>query len=248
MLLENIIQKTNMKKLALSIFILFFIAFSVNAQKFVIPLEGFSKKKAAYFHMEDGETIEGTLNGFKRTKGLIETVKMKDEKGNKLKVDPSKISHMYLAPSAFAKLSASMEQIYSVENWEKDNSINADLMKEGYVFFEKVKTKVKKKEDNLMLQVMNPSFSGVVKVYHDPFAGETASVGVGSLTLAGGLDKSYYVKKESDNAAYRLKKKEYKDQFEDLFGDSKEFMEKYSSDINWSDFEEHIYEYTELMK
>jgi hypothetical protein len=239
-------------KTSISLLIIMFLfgGINLNAQKFSIPLEGFSKQKAAYLTMEDGTLFEGTLSGFKRTKGLIETVKMKDKDGEKLKIDPSKINFMYLAPSDLAKFGAALEQINSVNNWDKENNndIDADLMKDGYVYFEKVLTQVKKKKiEDLMLQLMNPSFSEKIKVYHDPFAKETMSLGVGGLTLVGGLDKSYYVKKENDKGAYRLYKKDYKEQFEILFGDCPDFMAKYGEKTSWSDFEEHVNAYTEMM-
>jgi len=235
--------------ISLLVVMLLLTGLNLNAQKFSIPLEGFSRQKTAYLTMSDGTTFEGTLSGFKRTKGLIETVKMKDAKGEKLKIDPSDINYMYLAPSDLAKFGAALEQINNANNWDKEtnSTINSDLMKEGYVYFEKVPTKIKKKTEDLMLQLMNPSFSGKIKVYHDPFAKETMGVAVGGVTLAGGLDKSYYIRKEGDETAYRLFKNDYKDQFETLFGDCPEFMAKYSKSIKWSDLETHIYEYTEMM-
>ena len=226
------------------------LIFSVSnliAQQFAIPMEGFSRNKSAYLHMEDGTVHEGELGGFKRSKGLIETVKMKNPEGKKLKIDPAKISFMYLPPSNLAKLSAGLEKIGHINNWEKESTMDTTLMNEGYVFFEKTPTKIKKKTDDLMLQLMNASFSSKIKVYHDPFAKETMSVGVGSVTVAGGLDKSYYVKKEGDKAAYRLMKKNYKEEFVKVFGDCDELIKKYQSNVKWSDFESHVYEYTELM-
>ncbi|MFK7950221.1 MAG: hypothetical protein AB8G11_21705 [Saprospiraceae bacterium] len=231
----------------LPITVILLTATCLTAQKFSIPLEGFSKKKTAYFYMENNVEITGTLSGFKRTKGLIETVKMKDLKGKKVKMDPEKIDYMYLAPSNLGKFGAALEGMNNVNRWEKTTTIDTTLIKEGYVFFEKVSTKVKKKTDDLMLQLMNPSFSQKVKIYHDPFAKETASVGVGGITVAGGLDKSYYIKKDSDKSAYRLLKKNYKEQFVEIFGDSPEFMEKYGNDIKWNQFETHVHAYTELM-
>jgi len=238
-----------MKKIILlPIMMVLLTATCLTAQKFSIPLEGFSKKKTAYFYMEDGSEIKGTLSGFKRTKGLIETVKMKDLDGEKVKMNPEKIDYMYLAPSNLGKFGAALETINNVSSWEKETTIDTTLIKDGYVLFEKVSTKVKKKTDDLMLQILNPSFSQNIKVYHDPFSKETASVGVGGITVAGGLDKSYYIKKAADKSAYRLLKKDYKEQFADIFGDCPELMEKYGDNIKWNEFETHIYEYTQLMK
>ncbi len=45
------------------------------------------------------------------------------------------------------------------------------------------------------MQLVNPRFSKVISVYSDPFAKETSSIGIGGLKLAGGIAKSYYLKK-----------------------------------------------------
>ncbi|MGB1121662.1 MAG: hypothetical protein ACPG3Z_06680, partial [Saprospiraceae bacterium] len=135
---------------------------------------------------------------------------------------------MYLAPSNLGKFGAALETINNVSSWEKETTIDTTLIKDGYVLFEKVSTKVKKKTDDLMLQILNPSFSQNIKVYHDPL--------------------SYYIKKAADKSAYRLLKKDYKEQFADVFGDCPELMEKYGDNIKWNEFETHIYEYTQLMK
>ncbi|MEM6263483.1 MAG: hypothetical protein AAGI38_13305, partial [Bacteroidota bacterium] len=79
------------------------LSFGMNwssAQQFDIPLEDFSRKKTSYLHMEDGSVKEGLLGGFKRSKGLIQMVKMKSDSGGKVQVDPSKIKFMYLQPLA----------------------------------------------------------------------------------------------------------------------------------------------------
>lgn len=227
--------------------VLLFCTSQAFSQAFSVPLEGFSRSKTAYLHMEGGKKFEGQLSGFKRSKGLIETVKMKNPNGKKLKIDPAKISHMYLPPSDLAKFGAAMEKIGNMRNWESDTNIDTTLMGEGYVYFEKVLTIVKKKKDNLMLQLMNAPFSSKILVYHDPFARETMGIGVAGVTVAGGLDKSYYVMKVGkDKAAYRLKKKDYKEQFSKLFGDCPEFMKKYKDDIKWSDLAQHVYEYSQM--
>ncbi|MTI21639.1 hypothetical protein E1176_11465 [Fulvivirga sp. RKSG066] len=111
----------------------------------------------------------------------------------------------------------------------------------------KVQVKKKKVQD-CMLQVMNPTFSKKITVYYDPFAGETASIGVGGMTLAGGLAKSYYIKKDGEEIAKRIKKKEYKKDMEELFGECPELISKYGENPDWSEFEQFIYDYSTMCK
>jgi hypothetical protein len=236
-----------MKKLLFAVAITT-LSFGASAQTFAVPLDGFSKKKTSYLHMEDGSVKEGLLSGFKRAKGQIETVKMEDEGGGKIKIDPAQIKFMYIPPSNLGKLAAANNRISNVKKWDAPSNMDSTLMGEGYVYFEKMTTQIsKKKTEDLMLQMLNASFSSKIKVFYDPFAKETAGVAVGGVTVAGGLDKSYYIQKVgSTDPAFKLEKKDYKEQFALLFGDCEEFMAKYGNDIKWSDLETHIYEYTQM--
>ncbi|MEM6265686.1 MAG: hypothetical protein AAGI38_24500, partial [Bacteroidota bacterium] len=166
-----------------------------------------------------------------------------------VQVDPSKIKFMYLPPSAIGKLGAGAKKLTNVNNWYRKtgNDMDTSLMNDGYVYFEKEYTRVKSKKSDLMLQLVNPSFSSTMKVYHDPFAKETTGIGVAGVTAAGGLEKSYYVFKKGNDSAFRVMKKYYGDQFKELFGDSEEFMKKWGEKGKWSDFETHVFEYTEMM-
>lgn len=237
-----------MKKLIFTTLVLALGLQSIS-QSFSVPLEGFSRKKIAYLTMEDGTVNEGLLGGFKRSKGLIETVKMKSEEGGKIKIDPAEIKFMYVPASAIAKYSATMDQATNSRKWDSDVNYNTDLLDKGYVYFEKIPTKVKKKTNDLMMQLLNASFSSKIKVYHDPFAKESLGVGVGGVTVAGGLDKSYYIMKVGvDKAAYKLEKKNYKELFSTIFGDCEELMAKYKDSIKWSELEKHIADYTAMTK
>lgn len=95
-----------------------------------------------------------------------------------------------------------------------------------------------------MLQLMNPTFSKKIKVYNDPFAGETASVGIGGITVAGGLAKSYYIKKDGEDLARKIKKKEYKKDMSELFSECPAVIEKYGETPQWSEFEQFIFDYS----
>jgi len=104
---------------------------------------------------------------------------------------------------------------------------------------------VKKKKRTMLMQLLNPHFASKVKVYHDPFARETTSVGVGGFTVAGGIDKSYYVQ-QGDEAAFRLKKKDYKkEQFGQMWKDCPAVAKQYGEDVDWDELVEHITAYSE---
>lgn len=228
----------NLKNISL-VAILSFVTVSLTAQNFVVPNHTFSHKKTAYITLKSGNEVEGTVKKISRKKGLIEEIMIVSESGKKVKYDPADIQHMYLPPSGFDKLSNALEYMDDATMWS-NSDLNADIINKGYAYFEQAEVMVKKKKMTLLMQLLNPSFSGKVQVYHDPFANETASVGIGGIKMAGGDDKSYYVKK-GDEVAIRLKKKDYDEHYERLFGDCAEVGAK--EKIKWSEFQATVYAY-----
>ncbi|KAA1244492.1 hypothetical protein [Aquimarina sp. RZ0] len=218
---------------------------NIQAQDFLPGFNGFSKKKTTYLHMSDGTVVKGNLKKLKYEKGLLEEIKIKDLKDQKVKIKPKDINFLYLPPSGLAKLANFDKMIGDARTWNNKN-LDQNLFKDGYAYFEKSDVRVKKKTKTLMVQLINPSFSEKIKVYQDPYAKKTTSIGVGPLK-AGGIAKSYYVKK-GDEIAIRLKKKDYDQEFKLFFGDCPAIIEKYGSDIKWSQFALHVFEYNELCK
>lgn len=221
----------------------FLMANLTFAQKFTTPADGFSHKKIAYFTLQDGTELSAFVDKVKRQKGLIAEIEVKDESGKKKTLTPEQIKHMYLPPSGFDKLATTLDKAYDAQKWNQGENINQEYIKEGYVYFEQAEVMLKKGKETLLLQLLNPAFCGSIKVFHDPYAQETTSVGIGGITMAGGDDKSYYVSKDGETA-FLLKKKNYDETFELLYKDCSEFMKKYEK-FKWSDFDTHVYEYAE---
>jgi hypothetical protein len=234
-----------MKNLAFTAMILT-MAIGLNAQSFLTPYEGFSTKKTTYITMKDGSEIEGNFRNIKRKKGLIELVMIKVD-GKVQKIPSDDIQHMYVPASGLGKMAVSLDQAFDAQQWESDD-IEQERMKDGYAYFEFSEMIHKGKDYAVLLQLVNPGFANGIRVYHDPFAGETASAGIGGIKVAGGNEKSYYVKKGEDKA-YRLKKKDYDDDFEKLFGDCEAVTSMVEDgDPRWSDFAKHAYAYLSCAK
>ncbi len=214
-----------------------------KAQELLNPTFTFSGSKPAYLTFTDGTKLEGTIKDIDRKKGLIKLIKIKDKEGNKHKIKPEQVQYMYLAPSSFSKLSKALNISSDVRKWTSKD-INQDLVGDGYVYFEQSKVQVKKKQLVLLMQLLNPNFSAKVKVYHDPRASESTSLAVGGLKVAGGHAKSYYVKVEGQDVAYRLKKKDYKKGFAEMWKGCDKVAEKYPK-IKWTELVKHIIDYTE---
>jgi len=219
------------------------IAFSLNAQELLQATNGISTQKTAYITLQDGTTVEGQVKKLKRKKGLIEEVRIKKEDGDKQSIASSDIAFMYLPPSGLDKLANSLDNAFDTQQWGAED-VDHELIKDGYAYFEQAQVYVKKKERTLLMQLLNPHFANKVRVYHDPFARETASVGVGGFTVAGGIDKSYYVQ-HGEDSAFRLKKKDYKkDQFGEMWKDCAAVAEQYGEDVDWDDLVTHILAYS----
>ncbi|WP_375581342.1 hypothetical protein ABWH96_10165 [Marivirga tractuosa] len=230
------------KKLTLSL-LAFIIVIQVSGQKLLSPSFTYSHKKPSYITLKDGSEITGELKNVKRKKGLIKEIKIENEEGKKVKLKPEDIKEMYLPQSGLDKVSQAMDAATDAQKWTNEQ-MDQDLLDDGYVYFENAQVYYKKKKKmELLMQLLNPSFSKEVKVYHDPMAKQTMSVGVGGVTLAGGLEKSYFVMTEGDEAAYKLKKKDYDDEYEIMWEGCEALIS--SDDRAWKDLSEHVVQFSE---
>jgi hypothetical protein len=215
------------------------------AQQFIPAFDTFSGKKVAYVTLEDGTQVEGTIKDLDRKKGQIESIKLRTGDGKKVEYTAEEIKHMYLPPSGFDKFVKTMDFINDATQWGDD--IDGEVISKGYAYFEKTNVQIKKKNRVLLMQLINPSFTGKIRVYTDPFARETAGLGVGGIQVTGGDEKSYYIKK-GDNAAYRLEKKAYKESFKMVFEGCPAVVKKGGKKPDWKLFAEFVAEYNQCTK
>lgn len=215
------------------------------AQKFIPAFDTFSGKKVAYVTLEDGTQVEGTIKDIDRKKGQIESIKLRTGDNKKVEYTAEEIKHMYLPPSGFDKFVKTMDYAYDATQWGDD--LNKEVIEKGYAYFEKTNVQIKKKNRVLLMQLINPAFSGKISVYTDPFARETAGLGVGGIQVTGGDEKSYYIKK-GDNAAYRLEKKDFKESFKMVFEGCPAVVKKGGKKPDWKLFAEYVAEYNKCTK
>ncbi len=223
------------------------ITFSLSAQKLLPSYGRFSKKKISHVFLKDGSEIQGYIKDIDRKKGLIKRIKIKDLDGKKHKLKAEEIDHMYLYPSGFSKFSKAYSFMSDATKWDND-TYSKGLFGDGYVLFEQSEVYLKKnkgKKRTLLLQLLNPSFSSKIKIYSDPYARETMSMGFGGIKVAGGIAKSYYVKK-GDDIAFRLKSKYYKKQYKSLFEGCDKLVNMKKA--KWSKFEENVFDYSNCDK
>ncbi|EJL70995.1 hypothetical protein [Chryseobacterium populi] len=212
--------------------------------------EGFntpSPKKTSTVILKDGTSQKGFCNRIETKKGQIYEVSIKDSISKKNMVfNADEISEMYVYPSNAEKIAKVAKYMGNIRNFGT-KSLNKNTTN-GRIHFvnQTVSLKNKKDDKEFLMQLINPEFSEIISVYHDPRAKETTGFSVmGSPQLGGGIIKSYYVKK-GDKVMW-LHKDDFEDNYDFLFGDNAEFMKKYpKKSAEWDYFSFLIQQYTEM--
>ena len=204
----------------------------------------YSRKKPAYVTLKDGTKWEGEIKGVGYREGQIDELKLVVD-GKKKKFAASEIQDLFMAPSGMEKLGQMSSFWNDATKWGRSDA--SEYFAKGYTMHtnETVSLKNKKKPEEYLMQTVNPRYSQIIQVFSDPWARETASIGVGSLKLAGGIAKSYYVKK--DDSIVWLTKKNFDEHFDRLFNDNAQFKAKYTDQkIKWSLLGVYVLDYTEF--
>ncbi len=212
--------------------------------------EGFDKpatQKVSTVVLKDGTEHKGYCKSVITKKGQIHQLVFKDSVTDKKNTyDASQIAEAYLYASGWEKFNK-VSKKFSNFGMGKRNSVNK-LTNNGQIYFvnQLVSLKNKKDEKEFLMQLINPGFSDIIAVYHDPFAKESSGFKMGAgPTIGGGVTKSYYVKK--GDKIFWLPKGDFEDMYEFLFGDNADFMKKYPyKSINWDWLSALVVEYTRM--
>ena len=211
--------------------------------------EGFSvpsPKKTSTIITKDGKTHVGYCRDIDTKKGQIYEITVKDSiTDNKVTFKAEDVKEMYVYASGWEKAAKVSKYMSNIRNWGT-KSLNKNVTNDRIYFVnQSVSLKNKKDEKEFLMQLINPEFSQVISVYYDPKAAETGGFYTGSLQLGGGVIKSYYVKK-GDEIIW-LKKNEFEDRYDFLFGDNPEFTKKYpKNSVKWDFLSFLVYEYTNM--
>lgn len=207
---------------------------------------GVSSKKIATVILKDGTKLEGTATNLKRKKGQIYSIDIKVGSGKKQTYESDVISEMYLPISGMAKASKVSKYFGNVNNFGRKSLKDSANPDEVFVKNVKASLKNKKDEQEFLMQLINPEFSSLIEVYADPNAKETGGISFGGgPAISGGVTKSYYIKK-GDQVIW-LRKSDFEDQYNFLFGDNQEFMKQFPyNSIKWDHLSYLIYQYTKL--
>lgn len=227
-----------MKKLLTLSLILTVLGFT-KAQDFLSPFDAIAPKKLSYVTDANGNETAGYIKSVVRVKGLITDLNMKLEDDSKKTVASTEVEYAFLPQNKLEKFGSNMSFATDATRWGQKQ---VDRVKDGYAYFEKTQIELKKGTETTLMQLLNPGAT-ILKAYHDPFANETMSFAPGGIKVAGGEDKSYYMRK-NDGVGYKVSKANFKENFETLFGDCPAFMEKYPK-ADWGEFEKMVFFYND---
>ncbi|MBB6372189.1 hypothetical protein [Chryseobacterium shigense] len=212
--------------------------------------EGFntpSPKKTSTIILKDGTSHKGFCSKIETKKGQIYEVSVKDSITKKNEVfNAEQISEMYVYPTNAEKIAKVGKYFGNIRNFGTKKLTKNTTGERIHFVNQTVSLKNKKDDKEFLMQLINPEFSDIISVYHDPRAKETTGFSVmGSPQLGGGVIKSYYVKK-GDKVLW-LHKDDFEDNYDFLFGDNAEFMKKYpKNSVEWDYFSFLVNEYTSM--
>ena len=212
--------------------------------------EGFDQpatKKVSTIIMKDGSEHKGYCKGVVTKRGQIAQIVFKDSVTEKSETyDATEIAEAYLFAGGFEKFNKVSKKISNFGMGGRNSVKKMTSNDEIYFINQKVSLKNKQDEKEFLMQLINPDFSNIISVYHDPFAKESQGFSVGgSPTFGGGVVKSYYVKK--GDKVFWLPKNDFEENYDLLFGDNAAFMAKYPyKSINWDWLSALVFEYTKM--
>jgi len=214
----------------------------IFAQSFVQPLDNLSPMfgNVAIALDTKGNEIEGKLSGGTMVMGHLKSFTLKLDDGSKRKFKSDEVKLLKVKATGFVKFMMVTESLGSVKKMSNTNY--DEISNKDWLIFEQALIN-RKKDKPRLLQLLNPGFDSKIKVFVDPTANETGGIGMGGMKITGGEDKSFLLVKDQTKAV-KIKKKKYKKEFSNLFGDCNQMMEIFGgSKTKFQDMAGHVYAY-----
>jgi|GEM_PF-456562 len=192
-----------------------------SAQGFLSPIPGIDARQPSYIIPKGGERIDGNIPWAAFVNGNLRSLTFKTDDGRKIKFKAADVQELGHKPGALAKLAAMSDQIdnpwdFATADWE-------GTMGRDWVVFKQALLPGKKRKFALM-QLLNPGFDGRIQVFYDAKAAGNDDTVMGISTAPA---ESYMVVKD-DRQSIQIKKRNYRKQFPELFGDCSKMMKEAS--------------------
>lgn len=193
--------------------------------------------------LQSGDTLSGKLSSASLMNNYLKNVTLKLSDGSKRKLDAAEMKTLTVKVSVLAKMAMMNESANSIVRAAKTD-FNSIINRE-YIVFEQA-LRATKKDKPAMMQLLNPGFDHVIKVYADPNANETNGFQSENIAITGGADRSYLFVKNGEKVVI-VKKISYRKNFDELYGDCAEIIAAYEGDkTKFKDIAEHVFVYDQL--
>lgn len=234
-------------KLYSILFFLFFSGTIAFPQGFIAEIEaddiGVILNNPATIVLQNGDTLKGKLNSASLINSYLKNVTLKMEDGSKRKLQADEMKTLWVKASGLAKLAMLNESGSSIFRLAKTNF--DEIINREYIIFEQA-LRATKKDKPAMMQLLNPGFDHMIKVYADPNASETGGIQVNDISVTGGKNKSYLFVKGNEKVVI-VKKASYRRNFDELYADCQEMLTNFEGDkIKFNDMAGHVFVYDQL--
>lgn len=186
----------------------------------------------------DGREIPGRLSSYSWGFRGLDGITVVDAEGLKHRLGPGEVERLVILLNRFSRLALFAEATTTIEKAAKTDY--EPLAEATELIFEPVRWPDGPK--TWLLQRVNPGFDTLIQVYGLPNARE-GTFSSGSLQVAGDEPKAYLAVRRGGEPI-RVRKKSYEDDFDRLFADCPELLERYRKrDRRFRDFADHVYAY-----
>ena len=234
-------------KLVFSFLFAFVFSTAAFSQGFIAAISaddiGVILNNPATVVLQNGDTLSGKLTSASLINNYLKNVTLKSEDGTKHKLDAAEMKTLKVKTSALAKMAMMNESANSIFRTIKTD-FNSIINRE-YILFERA-LRATKKDKPAMMQLLNPGYDHVIKVYADPNANETGGLQMDDVTITGGADKSYLFVKNNEKVVI-VKKGSYKRNFDELYADCPDMLTAFEGDkTKFKDIAGHVFIYDQL--
>ena len=224
-------------------------SFLTRSQSFIASLEESDMSvlfgQPAVAKLADGSEVSGKLTAATMINGYLDKFTLKNEAGEKVKLEPEDVVRLSVKASAMAKVAMGASNSSSIK--EITSRDFSEISNREYIIFETAMRANKAGKLRLM-QLLNPGFDTRVKVFADPNAQKTGGLAIGGIRVSGGEDRSFLIVK-GDKQAVVVRKSSYRRNFEELYGDCPAMVKTFTGEkIQWDDLAAHVFAYDSACK
>lgn len=226
------------------LFLLLAAATVANGQGFITPVEEVPHANECYILKTDGSRIEGKVKSYDIGEG-IKAITLTDAAGTKIKVTAPEIREFGVKATGLVKMELMAESTETVRKLTKANF--EEIANREYIIYQQA-LMPGKKDKYALLQLLNPGFDSIIKVFQDPWASETGGLTFGAASLTGEEDKSYLFVKNNERA-FKIKKAGYRKEFDAIFGDCPRMTQIYEDEkLRFKEAAQHVWVYDQACR